>query len=34
MQLLGYMGYLPFGVMCALALDLVARIVERRSLYS
>jgi hypothetical protein len=33
MPLLGYMGYLPFGVMCALALDLIARIVERRGLY-
>jgi len=34
MPLLGYAGYLPFGVMCALVLDLVARIVERRGLYS
>jgi hypothetical protein len=34
MPLLGYMGYLPFGVMCALALDLVGRIVDRRGLYS
>lgn len=33
MPLLGYAGYLPFGVMCALVLDLVARIVERRGLY-
>jgi hypothetical protein len=33
MPLLGYMGYLPFGVMCALALDLVGRIVDRRGLY-
>lgn len=30
MPLLGYAGYLPFGVECALILDLVARIVERR----
>jgi hypothetical protein len=34
MPLLGYAGYLPFGVMCALVLDLVARIVERRGLYT
>jgi len=34
MPLLGYAGYLPFGVMCALVLDLVARIVERKGLYS
>lgn len=34
MPLLGYAGYLPFGVMCALALDLVGRIVERKGLYS
>jgi hypothetical protein len=33
MPLLGYAGYLPFGVMCALVLDLVARMVERRGLY-
>jgi hypothetical protein len=33
MPLLGYAGYLPFGVMCALVLDLVARIVERKGLY-
>ena len=33
MPLLGYAGYLPFGVTCALVLDLVARIVERRGLY-
>lgn len=32
MPLLGYAGYLPFGVTCALVLDLVARIVERRGL--
>jgi len=34
MPLLGYAGYLPFGVECALVLDLVARIVERRGLYA
>ncbi len=33
MPLLGYAGYLPFGVMCALVLDLVAYVVERRGLY-
>ena len=33
MPLLGYAGYLPFGLMCALVLDLVARIVEYRGLY-
>jgi len=33
MPLLGYAGYLPFGVLCALVLDLVARIIERRGLY-
>lgn len=33
MPLLGYAGYLPFGVMCALVLDLVARMIERRGLY-
>ena len=33
MPLLGYAGYLPFGVMCAVALDLIARIIERRGLY-
>jgi hypothetical protein len=30
MPLLGYAGYLPFGVACALVMDLVARIGERR----
>ena len=30
MPLLGYAGYLPFGVECALAVDLAARIIERR----
>jgi hypothetical protein len=33
MPLLGYAGYLPFGVTCALVMDLVARLVERRPLY-
>jgi len=33
MPLLGYAGYLPFGVTCALVLDLAARIVEGRGLY-
>ena len=33
MPLLGYAGYLPFGVECALVMDLVARIVERRALW-
>jgi len=29
MPLLGYAGYLPFGVACALAADLVARVMRR-----
>ena len=33
MPLLGYAGYLPFGVECALVMDLVARSVERRSIW-
>ncbi|MBI3045697.1 MAG: hypothetical protein HYY78_23055 [Betaproteobacteria bacterium] len=33
MPLLGYAGYLPFGVVCALVMDLVARLVERGPLY-
>jgi hypothetical protein len=33
MPLLGYAGYLPFGVQCALVLDIVARLVERGRLY-
>jgi hypothetical protein len=33
MPLLGYAGYLPFGVACALVMDLVARLVEGRRLY-
>jgi len=32
MPLLGYAGYLPFGVHCAVLMDLMARIVERRAL--
>jgi hypothetical protein len=31
MPLLGYAGYLPFGVECALAMDLAARLIERRA---
>lgn len=33
MPLLGFAGYLPFGVECALVMDLVARAVERRPLW-
>lgn len=33
MPLLGYAGYLPFGIECALVMDLVARLVERRALW-
>jgi hypothetical protein len=33
MPLLGYAGYLPFGVECAVIMDLVARVVERRPLW-
>jgi len=33
MPLLGYAGYLPFGVECALVMDLVARAVEQRALW-
>jgi hypothetical protein len=33
MPLLGYLGYLPFGIVCALAMDLVARSVERRAVW-
>ncbi len=33
MPALGFAGYLPFGVECALVMDLVARAVERRSLW-
>jgi len=28
----GYGGYVPFGIVCAVVTDLVARAVERRSL--
>lgn len=30
MPLLGYAGYLPFGIECALVVDLAARVIERR----
>jgi hypothetical protein len=33
MPLLGYAGYLPFGLTCALVMDVAARLVERRRLY-
>ena len=33
MPLLGYAGYLPFGIACALAMDLVARSIERRAVW-
>lgn len=33
MPLLGYAGYLPFGIECAVVTDLVARLVERRALW-
>jgi hypothetical protein len=33
MPLIGYAGYLPFGVTCALVVDLVARLVERRRFF-
>jgi hypothetical protein len=33
MPLLGYAGYLPFGVTCALVMDSLARAIERRGLY-
>jgi hypothetical protein len=33
MPLLGYAGYLPFGVHCAVLMDLVARMVERRPVW-
>jgi hypothetical protein len=33
MPLLGYAGYLPFGVTCALVLDTLARLIEQRRLY-
>jgi hypothetical protein len=31
MPLLGYAGYLPFGVECALIMQLVATLIEGRS---
>ena len=33
MPLLGYAGYLPFGIECAVIMDLVARVVERRPVW-
>lgn len=33
MPLLGYAGYLPFGVTCALVLDTLARLIDQRRLY-
>jgi hypothetical protein len=33
MPLLGYAGYLPFGIACAIASDLVARAVEGRAIW-
>jgi len=33
MPILGYAGYLPFGLECAVVMDLVARLVERRTLW-
>ncbi len=33
MPILGYAGYLPFGLECALVMDLAARIIERRPLW-
>lgn len=33
MPLLGYAGYLPFGIECALVMDLVARALGRRSVW-
>ncbi|HZM34005.1 MAG TPA: hypothetical protein VFC18_05860 [Burkholderiales bacterium] len=33
MPLLGYAGYLPFGIVCALVMDTLARLLERRGLY-
>lgn len=34
MPVLGYAGYLPFGIECAIVMDLVARIAERRGAYA
>jgi len=33
MPLVGYFGYLPFGIECALVMDLMARCVERRAVW-
>lgn len=33
MPLLGYAGYLPFGIVCALVIDLTARMLGREALY-
>lgn len=33
MPILGYAGYLPFGIECAMVMDLVARIVEPRAVW-
>ena len=33
MPLLGYAGYLPFGIECALVMDCVARVVEGRAVW-
>lgn len=33
MPLLGYAGYLPFGIECCLVMDLLARLVDRRSVW-
>jgi len=33
MPLLGYAGYIPFGIECALVMDLVARLIEGRALW-
>jgi hypothetical protein len=33
MPILGYAGYLPFGLECAIVMDLVARVVEGRALW-
>ncbi|MGQ0543994.1 MAG: hypothetical protein ACT4P3_01500, partial [Betaproteobacteria bacterium] len=34
MPALGYAGYLPFGLTCALVMDTLARLIEGRSLYA
>ena len=33
MPILGYAGYLPFGIECAFVMDLVARFIERRGVW-